>query len=398
MYKKIILFLLIIVITVFFSGCSKKKVTNRDNDKTGFRIQNLEEDFKGHENKDLKIQLAYPEGWNIINCENNSDCLKLFKVIKTKTTNGQAEIYITKLSNFSLSLADIENELDNPIGLSRTFIGGYEFINYSLPGHVFGIEEYFKGIIDDNLYTFRVKYVNYNIRNKETEKIFNSIIFSGKKGNNEKLFSWDDIVKKSGNQNNPEILDLYIGEDIPQCFEKNYNKRSLASSTLEYLGIEEYAKEGYKIEDICAEDRLVGFILAKKELNLYIPEQDKHYCENNCDKDIFGLVDLDTRERKILKYDETLGIYSEAYSMYCRIDKVINEEKEFNSASILFYCGAGELGGFSVWKKYDFEGNRVENIQRLKSLGDNYNDTYIINSKEFLELFRNQSRKEIYKK
>ncbi|MFA6550653.1 MAG: hypothetical protein WCT36_04865 [Candidatus Gracilibacteria bacterium] len=212
-----------------------------------------------------------------------------------------------------------------------------------------------------------------------------------------------NISDNNSNNLNPENFSDIITCDTSfykRSYLHTYKPENISKETLNSLGITQYISDGYKIEDICKEDNLIGFILAKEQPDLYLPDQKTYVCEGSCDKDILGVIDFAKNKQIVKEYNGNLGIYSESYSAFCQIDKLMSEKENLSDSAMLFYCGTGENEGFNWWYQYKYSDNSLSRIMSVISTnGDNYDlDEYDTKSESVLKLFRNQSRKDIYKK
>jgi hypothetical protein len=162
------------------------------------------------------------------------------------------------------------------------------------------------------------------------------------------------------------------------------------------LDVQQYIDNGYRIEDICSEEKNIGYILTKKDSELL---KNDPYCEEYCDKNIFGILDFQNNKTISKDPNIMLGINDSFMSGSCKIDGFNFKNNDFNNAIMNFYC-LHAVNYFSEWKQYDFSTNSIADVQVIDSaspeLYDFNNDVYNIMSESLLSEFKNKSRKDIY--
>lgn len=131
------------------------------------------------------------------------------------------------------------------------------------------------------------------------------------------------------------------------------------------LGISSLLDNGYEMADVCKGADRISFILAKNEPNLLL--KDANQCLSACDRAAFGTIDTTKKEMVVVLSAHRLGIYSEAYNQFCRIDSI--QANGLFGDTLNFYCGSGESGGFTTWSTYVFGDDGLTEVQRLTEMG-----------------------------
>ena len=134
--------------------------------------------------------------------------------------------------------------------------------------------------------------------------------------------------------------------NIRACgFNTEVNTQQPSDEIMTKLNIQQYINNGYRIEDICSEEKNIGYILTKKDSELLKKD---NYCEEYCDKNIFGI--LDTQNDKIITKDPNvmLGINDSFISGSCKIDGFNFKNNDLSNATVNFYCLHGTYY-FSEW-------------------------------------------------
>ena len=133
-------------------------------------------------------------------------------------------------------------------------------------------------------------------------------------------------------------------------------------ATLRALGAGTFVDQGYSIHRVCRDGDYIAFLFAKKFFNIYVNDEQAG-CNSKCDQDVFGAVNVKTKNKVFVVSDVQLGLYSESYDLFCYVDSIVAPTNTASFENMLLYCGNAESGGLVNWLQYDFNSDVISEIK-----------------------------------